>query len=135
MATWQADFKLLFSRPLARDHRKQLSVILSPGESWSADLETWGVEDSHRIDIWHRNGEPQEGTIRLDLRNPDPALFERILSWVRDNSVELQDEAGRRVEPNMGELSLAMRGSKAFRFVENPELYLRRLQLGGLDDA
>jgi hypothetical protein len=122
MATWQADFKLVFPQALARDHRQQLSVILSPGKSWSSDLETWGAEDSHRIDIWHRNGEPQEGTMRLDLRSPDPLLFERILSWVRGNGVELQDETGRKVEPNIGELSLALRGSKAFRFVENPDL-------------
>ncbi len=135
MATWQADFKLVFPRSLARDHRQQLSAILSPGKSWSPDLETWGVEDGHRIDIWHRNGEPQEGNMRLDLRSPDPALFDRILSWVRGNGVELHDEAGRTVEPNIGELSLALRGSKAFRFVENPDMYLRRLKLGGLDDA
>jgi hypothetical protein len=135
MATWQADFRLVFPRSLARDHRKQLSAILPPGKSWSPDLETWGVEDSHRVDIWHRNGQPQEGNLRLDVRSPDPALFERILSWVRGNGVELQDEAGRTVEPNIGELSLALRGSKAFRFVENPALYLRRLKLGGLDDA
>jgi len=135
MAIWQADFRLVFPQPLARDHRTQLSAILAPGKSWFPDLETWGAEDSHRIDIWHRNGQPQKGNMRLDLRSPDPVLLEQILSWVRSNGVELLDEAGRKVEPNIGELSLALRGSKAFRFVENPDLYLRRLKLGGLDDA
>ena len=78
---------------------------------------------------------PKRGTCGSTFEVRIQRLFDRILSWVRGNGVELHDEAGRTVEPNIGELSLALRGSKAFRFVENPDMYLRRLKLGGLDDA
>jgi hypothetical protein len=138
MAAWQADFEL---RPddaaLPPDFRERLDALLPRGRSWSADLETWGEETGTRIDVWpgvdQRGG---EAMLRVDMRAYDHAWIARAFDEVR--------ALGRALWPvwsdgpvigDPGELARALRGSPAFRFVEDPDAFLRRVSLGGHEDA
>ena len=135
MAAWQCDFGLWPTAPWPTDYRSRLNQIALRGPSWRADLETWGPEDGNRIDLNVQNGVPQDGLLRLDVRNLDPAFIGNTLELLEFLRCELRDSAGVVVEPNVGELMLAVRRSAAYRFVNDPEDYFRRLARGGLSDA
>jgi hypothetical protein len=138
MAAWQADFEL---RPtdaiLPVDFRQRLDLLLPRGRSWSRDLETWGEETGNRIDVWLApDGRGGEAMLRVDMRAYDHAWCTRVFAEVR--------ALGRGFWPvwsdgpmvgNPVELGHALRGSPAFRFVEDPHAFLRRASLGGHEDA
>ncbi len=135
MATWQAGFAIIPTGRFPAEYRDRLDAIAPRYTSWSSDILAWGVEDGDRVEIYHENGQPVDGSIRIDLREPDARFIRAILEFVRSAGFGLEDELGRWIEPVEGEFMLALRGSRAYRFVENPELFFRRLELGGLDDA
>jgi hypothetical protein len=135
MATWQADFYLIPSGPWLSDYQARLDAIAPRGRSWSREIETWGPEDGNRLDVHLRAGTPIDGLLRLDMRTWDPSFTSGVLDLLKEQRFGLEDAAGRWVEPVLGEVALAARGSAAFRFVEDPEGFLRRLELGGLEDA
>jgi hypothetical protein len=138
MAAWQADFEL---RPedaaLPADFRERLDALLPRARSWRPDLEIWGEESGNRIDVWpatDRSG--GEAILRVDMRAYDHAWATRVFGEVL--------ALGRALWPvwsdgptigDPGELALALRGSPAFRFVEDPDAFLRRVSLGGHEDA
>jgi hypothetical protein len=138
MATWQADFELRpDDAPLPPDYRARLTTLLPVGRAWAPELEMWGEEDGDRIDVWPRVGtEGGEVLLRIDMRRFDPAWAARAFSTLRALGREFwpvwNDTAPIR-DPD--ELELALRGSPAFRFAEDPEEFLRRVSLGGLPDA
>ena len=76
-----------------------------------------------------------EGLFRVDLRRLDAAFIENVLRFAVGAGLRVVDEDGIDIEPALGELMLALRGSRAFRFVEDPVRYLNRLRAGGLEDA
>ena len=135
MAAWQADFAIIPAGAWPTDYRERLDAVATRNRSWHADLETWGVEDGNRVDVHLERGAPVDGRLRVDLRRWDPAFIRDVLALMSAAALTLTDEAGARVEPNVGELALALRRSAAFRFVDDPEQLLRRLQRGGLADA
>ena len=136
MATWQADFTLtLPGGTLSSDYHARLDAVLPRGRSWSSDLEQWGTEDGHRIDVSCDENGAVEVFARFDMRAPDTRLWERFLTFVRAEGLEMRNAFGRRVEPTLGDFALALRGSPAFRFVEDPQAFLNRRHLGGLNDV
>ena len=138
MATWQADFELRPAEaPLPRDFRERLDALLPRSKSWSPDLETWGDETGTRIDVWpaadRRGG---EAMLRMDMRNYDFDWASRAFGVIRALGREFWPVwSDGPVVDDPGELALALRGSPAFRFVEDPEAFLRRVHLGGHADA
>jgi hypothetical protein len=135
VAEWQATFQLVPTRGFPVDYRERLDQIAPRIRSWSRDVEWWGSEDSDRIDVLLARGWPVEGLIRIDLRGPDTEFIDAVLRFAADNELRVLDEYGREIEPAVGEFMLALRGSRAFRFVENPVRYVNRLRAGGLEDA
>ena len=136
MAAWQTDFTLVSpAGALSSDYRARLDEVLPRGSSWSDDIEQWGTEDGHRIDVSRDDEGKVEVFARFDMRAPDLELWGRFLGFVRAEGLEMRDSFGRPVAATFGEFALALRGSPAFRFVENPQAFLRRHRLGGLDDV
>ena len=136
MATWQADFDLEPDlSPLPSDFRARLDLLLPPGRTWSEHQEAWGAEDSDRIEVWHDPRGAVEIRCRIDARKLDPSWLERFLEFVRYAGRRLQTPDGRVVDATLGELTLFLRGSPAWRFVADPKAYLHRLRVGGVEDA
>ena len=135
MATWQADFALEPDlRALPPDFRERLDQLLPRGQPWSEAQETWGQEDGTRIDVWHDPRGATEVVLRVDLRNLDPEWLERVLAFTRAIGRRVQTLDGR-VVGDLGEFTLVLRGSPAWRFVQDPQAHLRRVRLGGHEDA
>jgi hypothetical protein len=136
MAAWQADFTLVpASGALSAKYHDRLSAVLPRGRSRNNAIEQWGTEDGHRIDVLHDDDGTVEVFARFDMRVPDPALWERFLEFARAEGLLMEDAFGRRIIPVLGEFALALRGSPAFRFVEDPTAFLRRFHLGGIEDV
>ena len=136
MAAWQTDFTLVSpTGTLSPAYRARLDAVLPRGRSWSDEIEQWGTEDGHRIDVSREDDGTVEVFARFDMRATDLEFWEPFLGFVRAEHLEMRDAFGRPVAATFGEFALALRGSPAFRFVENPEMFLRRLRLGGLEDV
>ena len=135
MAIWQADFPIQVTRALPPDFRARLCEILPVSRPLFDDMETWGAEDGTRVDLYFDRGKPNEGLLRLDLRAWDPVLAGEILARLRQWGCNLLARSGAPLEPVLGDVALAARCMPAFRFVEDPERFFRRLQAGGLEDA
>ena len=132
MATWQADFRLISpTGTLSSDYRARLDSILTRGRSWSEEIEQWGTEDGHRIDVSSDEAGSVDILARFDMRAPSAEVVERFLGFVRAEGLQISDAFGRPVPAELEEFTQALRDSPAFRFVEDPHGFLRRLRLGG----
>ena len=135
MAVWQADFSVRVNRPLPDGYDTSLDSIAPRSHQLWPGNATWGSQDGNRLDLHLEDGQPTEGLLRLDLRAWDPVFVEGMLGLLLRWGTTLVGPQGQTVEPVLGEVALAVRGSPAFRFVESPEHFLRRLRFGGLEDA
>ena len=135
MAAWQASFAIIPSREYPVNYREQLDAVAPRAPSWSAEVEIWGRDEGNRLDLYLDHGRPHDGLLRIDLRDPDPDFVRGALDFLAEAGCGLENEYGDWVEPNLGEFAVALRGSRAFRFVDDPVRYLNRLQAGGLEDA
>ncbi|HUP24214.1 MAG TPA: hypothetical protein VNB06_14880 [Thermoanaerobaculia bacterium] len=114
---------------LPPDYRQRLGEVLGRGHGWGTDLELWGTDDGDRIDVLTSASEPPEVLARFDLRDWKPQLYERFLTFVRGVGACIQEaETGVAVPPTTEDFTRALRESRAGRFVQDPEAYLRSLQ-------
>jgi hypothetical protein len=128
MAVWQADFEVVPpSAGLGAEFLSGVARVLSPAPSWSPDLLLFGQEDGHRVDVLSENGAIAEVTLRVDLRNPDPAFLVRLLDCLRESGCELRTESGYAVAADPQQFFDALRSSQAFQFVKDPHGFFDRL--------
>jgi hypothetical protein len=138
MAAWQADFELLPDDiPLPTGYRARLDGLLPRGRSWAPDLERWGDETGHRIDVWRAGDGSASALLRVDMRHCDPAWIERVFLVVRSLGRQLGPvwSEGSHAPSDPGELALVLEGSPAFRFVADPQAFIRRLRVGRDEDT
>ena len=149
MATWQCDFQIVPSAapvpapddawlhfPPPEDWREKISGMLQPGDSWHQDLVGWGPYDGNRVEGWLETSHLASMRARLDLRDPNLEAFVlQLLALLPVIGASLETHYGTRLPSSLPALTEAIQGSPAFRFVTNPEAFLRRLRLGGPDDA
>ena len=121
---------------LPADYVSRLSDLLPPLESWHPSGLRWGAEDGHRIEIWSQEGVMESVWIRLDASDvaPAPVLAGLAAFAAACDGVFISEHLDV-IGPEAAKLEAALRGSRAARFVADPERYLRRLSVGGLDDV
>jgi len=120
---------------LPADYRERLGALAAPGHSWSHDLQTWGREEGSRVDVWSEQGRVQSVFARVDVRAPDRRFVGGLADFARAADAVLVRYDGLVVEPTLPEVEAALGSSRAARFVEDPEAYLTRVRLGGLEDG
>ena len=158
MAAWQADFVVVPKRALAAgpplltadaldatpwwaggglpaDYRERLDATAPRAPSWSPDLEAWGTEDGNRVEVWSEAGRVTSVRARVDVRRPDAKFAAGLLTFVRAADAALVRADGWVTEPTAGGFGLALRGSAAWRFVQDPRAYLDRIRAGGPADG
>jgi hypothetical protein len=137
VAVWQADFAIaLPTDGLPLDYPERFAAVLPPGRSWSPRLETWGQENSDRLDLWWSDDDcVAEMSARFDLRTPNPGLYEAFISLLASFGGELRAEDGEPVAVEQVAFLAALRRSPAFRFASDPEGYLTRVRASGVEGA
>jgi hypothetical protein len=130
VAAWQADFHVaLAADGLPPDYRTRLAEVLPVGVAWRGGPETWGTEEGDRVDV-STFGSSQEVFARFDMRVWRPDLYDRFLAFVRGIGGRLTiAEGGIEVLLTSEDFARALRGSRAARFVRDPEAYLRDLKV------
>ena len=146
MAAWQVDFTVVPRRALAAhgaahssnlddtpwwgthalppDYQRRLGAITSPGASSIAELQTWGVEDGNRIDVWSEAGRVRAVIARVDVRRLDSKFGAALLQFVRTADAVLVRSDGLIVEPQIGAYAAALRSSVAWQFASDPTSFL-----------
>jgi hypothetical protein len=100
MAAWQADFHVVLPGPvLPSDYAERLARVLPTGRHWDTSTERWGVEDDRFLAFVQGIG----GHLRDADRDADVALTPEAFM---DN----------------------LRGSRAARFVRDPQAYCEELR-------
>jgi hypothetical protein len=132
MATWQADFAVeLPGGRMPEGYRNLLRDLLPEGRSWSDDEETWGTETSDRIDVFHADGNQDEVLARFDMRQWQPELYARFIRLVQTLNASIRVASDRHdaleVAPTLESFEQALRASDAFRFVADPDAFVRGL--------
>jgi hypothetical protein len=104
---------------LPPDYRARFNAMTSPAQSPSPDLETWGAEDSNRIEVQLANGRPIRVQARVDVRRPDAKFAAGVITFARVTGAALVRANGSAVEATAGGFGLALRESAAWRYVQD----------------
>lgn len=145
MAQWQATFWLVPDIPERRDPtlawlgerlppgwREEARSVLPETRSWSPEELVWGRLDGHALEAWTRNGGVVSMIARVDLRD---AAVERVLphigQFARFLRARFLTEQGLEVPATTFDLACAIERAPAFRYVSEPQSFLRRLRLAG----
>jgi hypothetical protein len=106
------------------DYHRRLDVVASRGESWTAQIETWGREDGNRIDVALEDGRVQSVIVRVDVRRLDSRFGAALIDFVRKLGALLVRRDGLIVEPTIAAYAGALRSSNAWRFANDPTAFL-----------
>jgi hypothetical protein len=104
---------------LPPDYRARLNAMTSPAQSPSTDLETWGAEDSNRVEVQLADGRPIRVKARVDVRRPDAKFAAGLITFARVAGAALVCANGSAVEATAGGFGLALRESAAWRYVQD----------------
>ena len=95
-----------------------------PMATWAADELRWGAEDSTCVVLAVVDGAIASLRMRLDLRDPAPALLLPALAIARALGLVIVTEAGETFEPETSWLLAAARRSAAARFASDPRAFV-----------
>jgi hypothetical protein len=104
---------------LPPDYRGRFSAMTSPTQAPSPDLETWGAEDSNRIEVSLADGRAIRVRARIDVRRPDAKFAAGLITFARVAGAALVRVDGAAIEPTAGGFGLALRESAAWRYVQD----------------
>lgn len=145
MAQWQAAFWLVPDVAEKRDPtlawlgerlppgwREEAGGVLPETRSWSPEELVWGRLDGHALEAWTRNGGVVSFIARVDLRDRDvERLLPRIGAFARFIRARFMTDRGLEVPATTFDLACAVEQAPAFRYVPEPQSFLRRLRLAG----
>lgn len=146
MAPWQVEFHLVPRRALdggqsltpailestawwksakfPPDYRRRLSAFAAVTPMSSTDLERWGAEDADRVDVWSVDGHVSRMTAHVDVRRLNSTFGAALLTFVRAAGAVLVRNDGVLVEPTINAYAGALRGSRAWRYANDPIAFL-----------
>jgi hypothetical protein len=146
MAVWQVEFAIVpraaiegrrgvpLSRLIETDwwsgadlphtYAQQLTAIASLGPASAPDVQTWGVEDGNRVDVWSHNGKASRMTAHVDVRRLDSKFGAMLIQFARVANAVLLRRDGLVVEPIVGAFGAALRNSEAWRYASDPAAFL-----------
>jgi hypothetical protein len=100
--------------------------ILPKGKSWDKDLQVWGNDKKHDINVWYENGNVTSIGFRLDLREDINSLINKLVNVAEEfNCVLFVPGQEIIVKPNMFELKKYILKSDAAKFVKDPVSYFK----------
>ena len=109
---------------------KDLSIV----EGWRSKTRMWGDPEGDRIDVLMENGMISEIFFRIDVRNISVVFLSKIVKFARANSLVLLTSADQILEPSVNLLMNTIKRSNAFRFVLDPQDFLKKLNQNSADD-
>jgi hypothetical protein len=106
---------------------ERLAERLPKGKSWSENLAVWGDLDGSCVTILREGGVCVEVNARFDLRTVSREIAAAVLDFARELGCWFVTEDRRVIAAEFSDLSAAIRTSKAYTFLENPNAFLDEL--------
>ena len=116
------------------DYARRLAAVAAPDRASGADIETWGTADTNRVDVASAGGRVIRVTARVDVRRLDSKFGAALLDFMRVADAALVRDDGLVLEPTIAAYAGALRGSDAWRFASEPNVFLAAQQLRDDDD-
>ena len=113
----------------------ELRDEMTPTQTWHPELEVWEDSGGNELHIWKAAGLVCELTLRVDLRGEFLPTLGKVSRIASGFGVGFVSESSTVILATEAELVAAALASRAGRFVRDPQLYLRRTELGGFEDA
>ena len=105
-----------------------IAGLLPTKDSWSEELRQWGRQDSDLVEIWYEDNLVESVLIRLDSRQPNIELIEKLLKILSDSDYCMIHSRDRRVLPNnFVEFVHEFENSPSYKVVSNPEVWLPKM--------
>jgi hypothetical protein len=119
---WWRDARFAANRELGSDF-----IILPETKSWSPFIRTWGDEDGDRVDLCFKENLLEAFFVRIDVRNISVSFLSSICKIAVEWDCLLLLENDLLVSPSVSNLMTAIRPSRSFRFVLDPEGFIAML--------
>ncbi len=100
-----------------------LGELLPRQQSWSDSIEMWGDENGDRVHAMLEGWRIVELVVRLDLRNPNRKLAEKLLRLARELEFDLESSNNHRFSPSLAGLLATIRNSDSYRFIVEPKKF------------
>ncbi len=105
---------------------ERLANLLPRGKSWDSDWRLYGQEEGNRVDVIYDAGRLVEIRARLDVRDVDFDLLERLADVLTDADCVFIDETGHVIAPTADNLCVEIEASPAANFITDPKKFLER---------
>lgn len=124
MAAWQVEFDIVPRREggvLPAEYTRLLGAPAAAAEAEAEPhVQTWGEPDGNRVDVSYSNGRVTRITAFVDVRRLDSKFSAMLLQFARVADAVFVRKDGVVVEPLVGAFGAALRGSKAWKFANDP---------------
>ena len=95
--------------------------LLPPMDSWLEDARMFGYRHGHQIEAWSH-----DLICKFDARDPDTAILDQYVSLARELDCRIVlHETGQVLKADVAVIHLALRESRAARFLRNPHSTLK----------
>lgn len=113
---------------LPADFHTRVAALLPPGSSWDDEWHVFGEEDGTRLDVMTEGVQIEEVRLRLDARNLDPELLERLMALLDAFGCALVTPEMRVLSAEPLALWVELELSPAAQYVRDPAGFLNRLR-------
>jgi hypothetical protein len=136
MAVWQAKLNVIAVQPITGGWGnwpafnrlcQRITSILDKDQSWHQDLERWGSDGKHQIEIWTYDDETGGFAIRIDLRQEYSDFVRDIAGLLADFGLKVEHNS-KLLEPSVDSIMLLVKSSHAYQFVRNPSLFIESMR-------
>jgi hypothetical protein len=110
------------------DYTVQFSSLLPWMVPWSPEVQTWGLDEGHRLDVFLENGRPLDIRARIDLRERDVSFVRGLSKFAKDNDLVFITSGSRVVEPEFEAVWSELARSDAALFVHDSDTWLKQMQ-------
>lgn len=102
-------------------------IGLPRGTSWSSEILLWGTEESHCLEELLEAGRLKEIILRIDARVMTRGWCTQLAQFLSALEASLVTQGEGRVITTETEVVETLQRSSAWRFVQNPQAFLRGL--------
>jgi hypothetical protein len=114
---------------LSLDYARQLlSFTTRSAEPWFEKMELYGTSDGDCINVWREDNLTISVRTRIDLRQFNRSFADGLLAFARSQTCQLVTRPGKVIAPQMDDFITALKNSRAYSFLSNPQKYFEELK-------
>jgi hypothetical protein len=105
----------------------ELSRLLPTTPSWSESVRIWGEMDGNRVDMVSEGSDLLDVFVRVDARVISYQFLSQLCDLAQKYDCLLLTEGGYVIRPSLSKMLASIARSNAFKFVSDPDGFIREL--------